>query len=140
MNGSILLVEDDLIDAMTFKRALKQLNISNKVVVAENGETALELLHDSSRQKPSLILLDLNMPRMNGTELLSAVKRDPALKYIPVIVLTTSGDSRDIRRSYENGAAGYMVKPVDYTHFVTIISTIFSYWRSCELPQERCYD
>lgn len=131
----ILLVEDDNVDAMTVKRALKDLRISNALVHSLNGEEALEYLADENVEKPFLILLDLNMPKMNGLEFLKTVKSDYQLKSIPVIVLTTSKEKRDVIDSFELGAAGYMVKPVDYAKFVEIISTVVLYWRSSEFPQ-----
>jgi CheY-like chemotaxis protein len=132
----ILLVEDDNVDAMTVKRALKDLHINNALVHLLNGEEALHYVADAAKAKPLLILLDLNMPKMNGIEFLRAVKADPQLKPMPVIVLTTSKEKRDVLESFELGAAGYMVKPVDYARFVEIISTVVMYWKSSELPKQ----
>lgn len=131
---SILLVEDDPIDAMTVKRALKDLKVTNPLVIAANGVEALEFLRDGYR-KPVIVLLDLNMPMMNGIEFLRIVKQDEALKNIPVVVLTTSIAKRDKIDSFNLGAAGYMVKPADYDHFVEVMRTFDLYWTLSEVPQ-----
>ena len=117
-NKPILLVEDDMIDAMTVKRALRELNVINPVLSVENGEEALEYLRDEKNEFPGIILLDLNMPRMNGIEFLKIAKNDDNLKHIPVIVLTTSLEEMDRVDTFNLGVAGYMVKPVDYKQFV----------------------
>ena len=131
----ILLAEDDDVDAMTVKRAFKDLQVANKLVRAADGEQMLEYLRTENNEEPCLILLDLNMPKMNGIEFLKIVKADEALKRIPVIVLTTSSDELDVIESFKLGAAGYMVKSVDYEKFVDVISTIDQYWTLSELPQ-----
>jgi len=130
----ILLVEDDRIDAMTVQRALKDIKVANQVIVRENGEEALEYLRDEANFKPAIILLDLNMPKMNGIEFLEVAKTDDSIKKIPVIVLTTSHGEWDRIQSFDLGAAGYMVKPVDYTQFVEVIRVIDLYWTLSELP------
>lgn len=130
----ILLVEDDSVDVMTVKRALRDLNVESELVSTGDGEEALAYLKEDGNTKPSVILLDLNMPKMNGTEFLSIIKKDEKLKKIPVIVLTTSNSEQDISESFELGAAGYMVKEVDYKRFTEIIKTIDSYWTLSKLP------
>jgi CheY-like chemotaxis protein len=130
----ILLVEDDDVDVMTVRRAFNDLKVANQLVPTGNGEEALEYLRSRSNTKPSVILLDLNMPKMNGVEFLKTVKTDEDLKKIPVVVLTTSGAEQDIAESFSLGAAGYMVKSVDYVKFVEIIRTIDMYWSLSELP------
>jgi len=130
----ILLVEDDSVDAMTVKRALKDLNVTNPMVRATNGEEALEYLSNASNNKPCVILLDLNMPKMNGIEFLKVAKADPKLRGIPAIVLTTSKDDRDKVDSFKLSVAGYIVKPVDYKKFVEAIKIINLYWTLSELP------
>lgn len=130
----ILLVEDDTVDVMTVKRALKDLNIKNQLVSAANGEEALEYLNNSSNNKPCIILLDLNMPKMNGIEFLTIVKADETLKKIPVVILTTSSQQQDIVESFKLSVAGYIVKCVDYTEFTKAISTINLYWTLSKLP------
>ena len=131
----ILLVEDDVVDAMTVKRALRDIDADQNVVHMTNGEEALHYLQSNDSQKPFVILLDLNMPKMNGLEFLRIIKSDEALKKIPVIVLTTSKNSTDIEQSFAEGAAGYMVKPVDYEKSVETISAIKNYWAMCKMVQ-----
>jgi CheY-like chemotaxis protein len=134
---SVLLVEDDAIDAMTVRRAFKDLKLTNALDHVTNGEEALEYLRRPDHLLPYVILLDLNMPRMNGIEFLKVAKADPALKRIPVVVLTTSTEDGDIVDSYRLSVAGYIVKPVDYKKFVEAIRTIDLYWTISELPSEQ---
>jgi CheY-like chemotaxis protein len=131
----ILLVEDDTVDAMTVKRALRDLKVSNPVAHVTNGEEALDYLQDVTKPKPCLILLDINMPKMNGIELLNVLKADSSLHKIPVVMLTTSTNDRDIIQSFHLSAAGYMIKPVDYKQFVETIRTIDNYWRLSRIPK-----
>jgi len=130
----ILLVEDDSVDAMTVKRALKELNVTNQLVHSIDGEQALEYLKTDDNKKPCVILLDLNMPKMNGIEFLQAIKKDEKLKKTPVVVLTTSKEENDVTTSFRFSVAGYMVKPVDYKKFVEAIRAINMYWTLSELP------
>ena len=132
----VLLVEDDSIDAMTVKRALLDLGLQTLIVRSTNGEEALQYLRDDTSEKPSIILLDLNMPKMNGIEFLRIIKSDEKLKTIPVIVLTTSKEDHDVIDSFELSVAGYMIKPVDYWQFVEVMKTINMYWTLSELPDE----
>jgi CheY-like chemotaxis protein len=131
----ILLVEDDIIDALTVKRALGDLKVTNQLVIRENGEEALAYLNDAHNSRPAIILLDLNMPRMNGLEFLKVVKHDNKVKQIPVVVLTTSREEYDRMESFSLGIAGYMVKPVDYPQFVDVVRVIDQYWSCSELPE-----
>jgi CheY-like chemotaxis protein len=117
----ILLVEDDSVDAMTVRRALRDLGSTRQVVHQINGEEALDYLHAAVDDEPGLILLDLNMPRMNGLEFLERKQADDRLRDVPVVVLTTSTNARDIERSYELDAKGYIVKSIDYGKFVESI-------------------
>jgi CheY-like chemotaxis protein len=133
----VLLVEDDAIDAMTVRRAFKDLQLTNPLAHATNGEEALEYLRQDDHPKPCVILLDLNMPRMNGVEFMAVAKGDPDLRSIPIIVLTTSSEDHDVADSYRHCAAGYIVKPVDYKKFVEAIRTIGIYWTISELPTPR---
>jgi len=133
-NRPILLVEDDQVDAMTVKRALKELHVTNSLVHVENGEAALTHLRDANVDKPCIILLDLNMPVMNGIEFLQVAKHDAQLKRIPVVVLTTSEEQQDKVNSFNLGVAGYMAKPVDYRQFVEVMRSIDSYWTLSEMP------
>lgn len=131
----ILVVEDDQVDVMTVKRALKEIDVTNQVVNLENGEEALKYLRDRESAKPCIILLDLNMPVMNGIEFLQVAKHDAQLKRIPVVVLTTSEEQQDRLNSFDLGVAGYMVKPVNYLRFVEVMRTIDAYWTISEMPQ-----
>lgn len=133
-NKPILIVEDDQVDVMTIKRAFKEIHMSNPIAHKENGEEALEYLRDPGQPKPCIILLDLNMPVMNGFEFLSQVKQDEQLKRFPVIVLTTSEEQQDKLNSFNLGVAGYMAKPVDYRQFVEVMRSIDLYWSISELP------
>lgn len=130
----ILLLEDDTVDAMTVKRALKDLHVSNPLVRVTNGEEALVYLRDDSKEKPCVILLDLNMPKMNGIEFLKVAKADEKLKRIPAIVLTTSKDDQDRLRTFKLSVAGFVVKPVDYIKFVEAMRIVNLYWTLSELP------
>jgi CheY-like chemotaxis protein len=130
----ILLVEDDEVDVLTVKRSLRDLRVDNELVVAGNGEEALALLRDPKRTRPALVLLDLNMPRMNGFEFLREARDHHLLEGIPVVVLTTSRQDQDIFEGFKLNVAGYMVKPVDYRKFVEIMQAIDQYWTLSELP------
>ena len=130
----ILLVEDDNVDVMTVKRALKDLKIQNQLVCTANGEEALEYLQNNDNSKPSIILLDLNMPKMNGIEFLQIVKADEILKKIPVVVLTTSSQHQDIDECFRFNVAGYIVKSLDYADFTETIHTLNQYWSLSKLP------
>jgi CheY-like chemotaxis protein len=132
----ILLAEDDKVDAMTVRRALKDLTIANRLVVVSNGEEALDYLRNQENDRPCIILLDLNMPRMNGIEFLRIAKAEDRLRNIPVVVLTTSKEEQDKIDSFNLGIAGYMVKPVDYLQFVEVVRTIDLYWTLSEIPGE----
>lgn len=131
----ILLIEDDRVDAMTTERAMKELNVVNELVHTINGEDALDYLRDTRKENPCIILLDLNMPRMNGFEFLEIVKRDDCFKKIPVVVLTTSKEEEDKVNSFNLSVAGYMIKPVGYKQFVEVIRTINMYWTLSESPK-----
>lgn len=132
---TILLVEDDTVDQMTVKRALRDINITNPLKITNNGEEALEYLRNEKNEIPGIILLDLNMPKMSGVEFLKIAKNDSRIKRIPVIVLTTSKEDRDRINTFDLGVAGYMIKPVDYMQFVEVIRTINLYWTLSELPR-----
>jgi CheY-like chemotaxis protein len=133
-NKPILLVEDDHVDIMTIRRALKEIAVANPVVTVENGEMALSYLRDAASARPCIIFLDLNMPIMNGLEFLQEAKTDLALRAIPVIVLTTSEEQQDKVSSFNLGVAGYMAKPVDYRRFVEMMRSIDLYWTVSEMP------
>ena len=137
----ILLVEDSKIDIKNVQRAFKKNKISNPLYVTRNGEEALSFLHNqpphedtNQSPRPGVILLDINMPVMNGIEFLQAIKADKELRKIPVVVLTTSREERDRLESFQLGVAGYIIKPVDFTKFVDAIRVIDLYWKLSELP------
>ena len=136
MNGKkpILLVEDDRVDAMTVKRSLREINVTNRLEIVGNGEEALEYLQDNNNERPCIILLDLNMPKMNGIEFLKVVKEDDRLRMIPVVVLTTSKNDQDRVESFKMCVAGYMIKPVNYVQFVETMKMIDLYWTLSQLP------
>jgi CheY-like chemotaxis protein len=131
---AILLVEDDRVDAMTVKRALAEIDNTSSVYIVTNGEEALEFLRNKRNERPGIILLDLNMPKMNGIEFLKVAKSDASLKRIPVIVLTTSQQESEKVESFNLGAAGYVIKPLSYEQFLEMVKTIDRYWTISELP------
>ncbi|PCH49058.1 MAG: two-component system response regulator [Flavobacteriaceae bacterium] len=133
----ILVVEDDLVDIMTIKRAFKDIKITNPIIICHNGLEALEYLKKPLNKRPGLILLDINMPKMNGIEFLEVIKKDKEFKSIPVVVLTTSKAEQDKMESFNLGIAGYMIKPVDYLQFVETVKTIHLYWTLSELPDKK---
>ncbi len=133
----ILLVEDDLVDVMTIKRAFKDIKIGNPLQVCDNGLEALKYLKNPSNRTPGIILLDINMPKMNGIEFLEIIKKDKDLKRVPVVVLTTSKAEQDKMESFNLGVSGYMIKPVDYLQFVETVKTIHLYWTLSELPKKK---
>lgn len=133
-NKPILLLEDDIVDAMTLKRAVRELEVKNELVIRNNGEEGLAYLQGIT-ELPCMILLDLNMPKMNGLEFLEEIKKDVRLMHIPVIILTTSKEQTDRMQSFRLSVAGYMVKPVDYDAFINMLSTIHQYWSLSEYPE-----
>jgi len=128
----ILLVEDSPADVELTRQALAAGKVANEVHVAADGEQALAYLRGEGKYagapRPDLILLDLNLPRKDGRELLAEVKADPQLKSIPVVVLTTSAADRDIRYAYEQQASSYIRKPVRLEEFMRVVLTIDNYW------------
>ncbi len=131
----VLLVEDDHVDAMTVARAMRELGVSNPLVHVFNGEEALDYLRNDKNDIPCVILLDLNMPRMNGNEFLRIVKADLRLRSIPVVVLTTSRADQDKFECFDNSVAGYIVKPTDYAAFVRAMKILDLYWTLNQLPK-----
>ena len=132
---NILLVEDDEVDVMNVRRAFERNNVSNPLFVAGNGLEALEMLRDGTVPKARrLILLDLNMPKMNGIEFLQALRSDPELASTPVVVLTTSNDDQDKIDAYNLNVAGYLLKPVTFSNFCERMATLNKYWTLVEMP------
>jgi two-component system, response regulator len=132
-NDVILLVDDNPDDVTLTLRAFKQNNIKNQIIVANDGMAALDLLlpqDDAVPLRPAIILLDLNMPRMNGLEVLRRLRSDPSTKMLPVIVLTTSNEDRDIAESYLFGANSFVRKPVTFEEFLEAAKILGLYWLS----------
>lgn len=139
---NILLVEDDMVDVMNVTRAFKKNNINNPLHVAEDGVVALEMLRgENGRTKitptPKIMLLDLNMPRMGGIELLTEIRNDKALKNISVFVMTTSNEDNDKVEAFRLNVAGYILKPLSMESFVNAVSTLHNYWMLCEYPETK---
>jgi CheY-like chemotaxis protein len=124
----ILLVEDDVVDASTVKQALHDLRVKNAVVHKNDGEEALEFLRDEKNPKPALVLLDLNMPKINGVELLGIMRQDIRFQHIPVVVLTVSKYEQDKLDTFNLGVQGYIIKAVDYDAFLRATDIIIRYW------------
>ena len=129
---NILLLEDDTIEVMKFNRVLKKLDLNHKIIEANNGEEALDILKNKAII-PDIIVLDLNMPRLNGIEFLTILKNDEVLKYIPSIILSTSANHKDMMECYKIGIAGYILKPLKYEDYVDRIQNLLAYWSSNEL-------
>lgn len=128
----ILLIEDDAIEIMKLNRAVSTLISEPEIIEANNGEDALNILMERNII-PNIILLDLNMPKINGIEFLRILKNDEELKHIPTIILTTSDNKKDLLACYEIGIAGYITKPLKYQDYVTRIDVLLSYWSINEL-------
>ena len=132
---NILLVEDDDVDVMNVRRAFQKNHIANPLFVAANGVEGLEHLRGGKiPRERRIILLDLNMPQMNGIEFLRELRADPELKLTPVIVLTTSNDERDRIEAYNLNVAGYLLKPVPFSNFCETMAALNKYWALVELP------
>ena len=130
----LLLIEGSLDEAMIVRRALGELGIKKELVHVPDAEEALTYLRSPVKTKPALILLDLNLPGMNGVELLETIKADPALAEIAVVVLSTSDERRDILDSFDLSVAGYIVKPADYASLVETLKIVQDYWSLNHLP------
>jgi two-component system, response regulator len=137
MKGSsvlILLVEDDPAHAEIVRRGLSSLRIANRIVHLEDGQAALDYLQggapfdDADHRRPDMILLDLRLPKVDGLEVMRRIKADDALKGIPTIVLTTSAAESDVAGAYANGAASFLVKPIDFPSFLQLMETFGFYW------------
>jgi CheY-like chemotaxis protein len=132
--GRILLVEDDPKDVELTLTALEEYNLANEVFVVGDGVDALDYLHcrgafaTRARENPAVLLLDLKLPRVDGLEVLRAIKSDDKLKVIPVVVLTSSREEKDVVASYQLGVNAYVVKPVDFHEFVNAIKELGVFW------------
>jgi two-component system response regulator len=140
--ADILLVEDNPNDVKLTLHAFKSANLANSVHVARDGVEALEYLfgatpvaEEAVPEKPKLILLDLKLPRLDGHEVLKRIKNDPRTSAIPVVVLTSSSEERDVMQTYEVGANSYIVKPVDFEQFTESVRDIGKYWLVINHPQ-----
>jgi CheY-like chemotaxis protein len=131
---SLLMIEDDDIDATTLKRAMNKLKLLNPVYRAKDGIEGIEMLRSGNIPEPYIILLDLNMPRMNGLEFLEELRSDPNLTQSVVFVLTTSKSDEDIVAAYREHVAGYLLKQEMDNDFLQVINMLNHYWRIVELP------
>jgi len=136
---NILLVEDDSIDVKAFQRAMTKLKIGNPVTICRDGVEGLEHLQNVFENDldsaPSLLILDINMPRMNGLELLKAIREDERLRHLIVFVLTTSNDEKDKFEAYNLNVAGYMLKSDMGNSFIRAVELVDNYWRVVEFPE-----
>lgn len=132
----ILLVEDNEGDIVLAREALEEARIKNKITVITDGEKALEYLFcNDNNRKPDLILLDMNLPKVNGLEVLAKIKADEALKIIPVVMLTTSTSEQDVLDAYKNYVNCYINKPIDLEEFIVVIKNIENFWlNTVKLP------
>ena len=130
---NILLVEDDEVDVMNVKRAFSKNNIKNELFVAGNGVEALDMLRNSIIPLPRIIILDINMPKMNGIEFLKIVREDENLKNISVFVMTTSNEDSDKINAYNLNVAGYILKPLSFEKFINSVATLKNFWSLCEM-------
>jgi CheY-like chemotaxis protein len=128
----ILFIEDDAIELMKFQRVLENIEADHHIINANNGEEALTFLSKSD-DFPNLIMVDLNMPKMNGITFLKTLKSDEKLKFLPVIIMTTSNNPKDVFECYSHSIAGYILKPLKYEDYVDRIKNILSYWACNEL-------
>lgn len=130
----IVLIEDDDVDVMNVRRAFEKNRMTNRVHVAGNGLEGLHKLRSGEVGARRLVLLDLNMPKMNGIEFLRELRADLALRATSVVVLTTSNEERDKVDAYDLNVAGYLVKPVTFSKFVDVMATLNKYWTLVEMP------
>ena len=130
MISAILLVEDNPVDVDLTRRALKRHRLASELIVARDGEEAVEMIDrwEHGEAVPTLILLDLKLPRLSGLEVLAKFKAHPAFAAIPIVVLTTSREDGDVKRAYQLGANSYIVKPVDFDKFIEVAAQIELYW------------
>jgi CheY-like chemotaxis protein len=131
----ILFIEDDTIEIMKFNRVVTALGLTHQIIESNNGEAALAFLR-AKENLPDIIISDLNMPKLNGIEFLSILKNDSILKYIPVIILTTSSNFKDLKECYKIGIAGYLLKPLKHGDYVFKIQKLLDYWSYNELISE----
>jgi len=140
----VLMAEDDEHDIVATKRAWKKHHVANPLYIVNNGEECLDFLHQrgkysepDSAPRPGILLLDINMPKMDGLTVLKHVREDQKFRHLPVVVLTTSKAEQDRIRSYDLGANAYIVKPVGFENFSAAVKTISLFWQLVELPEGR---
>ena len=130
----ILLIEDNPADIRLTKEAFREARIQNNIHVVQDGDGAIAFVHQDEpypdAPRPDLILLDLNLPKKDGREVLEEIKADPQIHQIPVVILTTSNDEEDVLRSYNLHANAYLVKPIDVMRFIKMIQSLESFWLS----------
>lgn len=136
---NILLIDDDEVDCMNVQRAFKKSQIVNPLFIAHNGIEALDMLRGTNGVSkmspiPRIILLDINMPKMNGLEFLKELRADKELHTISVFVMTTSNDEKDRFEAYNYNVAGYIIKPISFEKFVSAVSILNDFWQLCEQP------
>ena len=137
LNEAILLVDDNPDDVYLTMQAFRKSDITNQIIVAEDGVEAIDLLlpgNGAVPLRPAIVLLDINMPRMGGLEVLARLRADPLTRTLPVIMLTTSAEDRDILESYDNGANSYVRKPVTTSEFVEAARALGVYWLGVNIP------
>ncbi len=139
----VLLAEDDEHDVVAVRRAWEKYHVANPLYVVDNGEDCLDFLHQrgkysepGSAPRPGILLLDINMPKLDGLSVLKSIREDAKLHRLPVIVLTTSKDEEDRLKSYDLGANAYIVKPVGFDNFSHAVRTISLFWQLVELPEK----
>ncbi len=137
---SILLVEDNAQDEMLILRSLRKVNLANQVDVARDGQQALDYLFRSGEfaergpTQPTVVLLDINLPRVNGLEVLERIRANESTRHLPVVILTTSDEERDRLKSYECGANSFVRKPLDFTEFAEAVARLGVYWLALNIP------
>ncbi len=138
---NILLVEDDSIDVKAFQRAMKKLKIGNPIHVCSDGAEGFEYLEktfdENPEDAPSLVIMDINMPRMNGIELLEKIRDDQRMRHLVVFMLTTSNDDKDKFEAYNLNVAGYMLKSDMGSSFIRAVELVDNYWRVVEFPDHQ---
>ncbi|CAL2094530.1 Response regulator receiver domain-containing protein [Tenacibaculum sp. 190524A05c] len=129
---NILLIEDHLIEVVKFKKTVSYSELKHTITEARDADEAFKILEDKNNL-PDLILLDLNMPKMSGVEFLAILKRDPQLRHIPTVILTTSDNQKDLEECFKIGVSGYILKPLKYRDYETKIEAVLTYWSLNEL-------
>ena len=126
----ILFIDDDEIERLKFNRVCKQSSYKTSVIEAKNGEEAIILLEQTI---PQLVIVDLNMPKMNGLEFISALRKNIKLTYMPIVVLSSSDNKEDVKKCFEVGVSGYILKPLRYEEYKLVVENILAYWCNNEL-------